>query len=81
VLGKLRKQQEPGLVMAPISKAVPQHLERFQQKPIKHDKSAQPGWGDAANCMSGRIINHETATLMVPAGVKLQSAKVVAAPV
>jgi len=47
--GKLSEDDEPGWVMATISKMLQRRMERFWQKQIKLDELTQPGWGDTAD--------------------------------
>jgi hypothetical protein len=48
--GLTSTEPKPSCVMGTITKMVQQHMERFQQKQMKHGELTQPGWDDAADC-------------------------------
>jgi len=64
---KLSEDDEPGWVMASITKTVRQSMERFRQKQMKFNELTQPGWEDAADYLHERDKKYGTSELRVPA--------------
>ena len=66
----LSKDEEPGWVIATITKPVQQHMERFRQKQMKFNQFTQSGWEDAANYFRERDMKYGTSELSVLAVVQ-----------
>jgi hypothetical protein len=78
-LGNL-SDDEPGRVMGTISKTVPQYMESFRHKQMRHDDLTQAEWGDPANYFSERGMKYGTAELIVPVVVNHQIDMIAATP-
>jgi hypothetical protein len=66
--------------MRTISKIVQQYIKQSLQKQVKLDELVQQRWEDVAHIFCERDMMYRKAELNVPAIVKLQTAKVAAAP-
>jgi len=79
-LGELSEDDEPGWVMGPISKTVPQRMESFRQKQMNLDELTQPGCEDAADYFRGPDKKSGTADVRVPVVVQPQTDDDASAP-
>jgi len=79
-LGKLSEDDEPGWVMATISKTVQHRMESFRQKQMRLDELTQPGWGHMADYFDERDMKYGTTELKVPAVGKPQTDMTAATP-
>jgi len=69
VQGRLREDDEPGLVMGTISEMVQHCIERCQQKQMKLDELAHPWWQHAATYFRERDNNYDRSKWRGPAVV------------
>jgi len=71
--GNLSEDNEPGWVMATITKKVQQRMERFWQKQMKLDELTQPGRDYATDYFRERNKKYGTTELRAPAAVQPQT--------
>jgi len=79
-LGKLSSNDEPGWVMATISKTVQHHMEIIWQKQMRLDEQMPPGLGDPADYLRESDPMYGTTESKVPAVGKPQTDMTAATP-
>jgi hypothetical protein len=78
--GKVSEDDEPGWVMGTITKTVQYHMERSQQKTMKLDELAHPGWDDSADYFHALAKMFRTSETRVPAGAQRRQNEDTSAP-
>jgi len=79
-LGKLSDDDEPGWVMATISKTVQHRMQTFWEEQMRLAELTQPGWRDAADNFGERDIKYGMIALQAAAVVKPQTDTTGASP-